>query len=87
MTSLTAGQELVSLDTGFISLVLATVVGVASGIMVTAMDLHHGQVTRYLHTISTHNIYTIYTIYTAAAAAGDGAGGHGRHRHALDPEG
>ena len=53
MTSLTAGQELVSLGTGFISLVLATVVGVASGIMVTAMDLHHGQVTRYLHTIST----------------------------------
>ena len=38
-------QELVSLGTGFISLVLATVVGVASGLMVTAMDLHHGQVT------------------------------------------
>ena len=32
---------------------LATVVGVASGIMVTAMDLHHGQVARYLHNIST----------------------------------
>ena len=44
---------------------LATVVGVASGIMVTAMDLHHGQVTRYLHNISTKStLSTLSTVST-----------------------